>query len=185
MIIYHGSDCCNIENFEFGHSRQDLDFGEGIYFTTSFEQAKSWSCRNSTRGAVYECDIDFSALNVLRLEGKANEDLAYTLYLCRIKLEDVAKDAIDNFAEADVICGELLGGRIKKFKKDAERFNKGDISYEEYRSRMKLYNNTNDQICIKSDYALQLVNNSLLSKYLTEKRENKIYITHQEILKAR
>ena len=185
MIIYHGSDCANIESFEFGHSRIDLDFGKGVYFTTNLEQAKIWSCKNSAHGAVYECDIDITALNVLYLEGKANEDLAYTLYLCRIELEDVAKDTIANFEEADLIWGELLGGSIKKFKKAAEKFNEGNISYENFTSRMKLYNNSNNQICIKSEYALQLVNNGIRNIYFTEKHEDEIVITHKEMPKVR
>ena len=55
MKLYHGTKCRNITKFDFEHSRTDVDFGKGVYFTPDFKQAMEWSCKNKTTfGAVYE-----------------------------------------------------------------------------------------------------------------------------------
>ena len=186
MKIYHGTKCTSIQNFEFGHSRVNLDFGEGIYFTTNLAQAMEFSCKNKNHcGAVYESEIDVSKLKILRLKGQENEDLAYTLYLCRICLEDVAKETIDDFEESDIIWGELLDGKIKQFKKISELFNCGDVSFDVYAPEVKLYDSSNDQICVKSLEALAMVNEGLTCKYYTRKKGKRVIVTRQEELKAR
>lgn len=44
--FYHGSPCLNICKFDISHSRSSfLDFGVGVYFTTSEEQAMLWSIK--------------------------------------------------------------------------------------------------------------------------------------------
>lgn len=92
------------------------------------------------------------------------EDLNYIFYLCRIKLEDVAKDTIDNFKKADIICGNMLKGNIHKFKEIAEKFNDGTIPYELYLKKVK-YHNNKDQYCFKSQKAVDLLKRSLVETY--------------------
>lgn len=186
MKIYHGSQYTDIEQFEFGHSRTKLDFGEGIYFTTNIDQAKEKSCKNKLgSGAVYECEVDLSQFRILRFESPTDEDLTYTLYLCRINLEDVAKDTIPGFGESDLIWGSMLDGKIKQFEELAELFNAGDRSYEQFISQIDLFGSTCDQLCIKTDYALALVNKGLVQKYLTQKDGEGISITKQLDMKER
>lgn len=172
MILYHGSSYRTITKFNFNHSRtKGLDFGKGIYFTTNFEQAKEWSCKYSNKGAVYECELDLSKFNVLSYEDKA-EDLIYVLYLCRINLEDVATDTVENFDKADIISGLMLDGNVPNFCEIAEKFNEGDISYEELYNRAKLYENVYNQICIKTEVALEAINANIRKVYYTQKTKN-------------
>ncbi len=74
-----------------------------INLTTYFEQAKNWSCKRSTKGAIYEFDIDMSNIEHLQLSN--NDDLYYVLYLCRLGMERIANDEIDGFDKADIISG--------------------------------------------------------------------------------
>ena len=167
MKVYHGSSSRDITKFSFRHSRRNLDFGKGVYFTTNFDQAKEWSCKYSKEGAVYQCEVDFSNFKVLSFREKT-EDLIYVLYLCRIDLEEIA-DVVDGFATADVITGLMLDGNMKEFEKIAAQFNEGDISPEDFTEQIKLYENGYDQICIKSKAALKHINTSIERVYYTQK----------------
>lgn len=52
LKLYHGSPCLNIDKFDIRYSRKSfLDFGQGVYFTTSEEQAMQWSIKHSNIGA--------------------------------------------------------------------------------------------------------------------------------------
>lgn len=168
MILYHGSSSRGITKFSFKNCRNDCDFGKGIYFTTNFEQAKDWSCKYSKTGAVYECEVDLSRFSVLSYWEKV-EDLVYILYLCRINLEEIAPDAVDDFDKADIICGLMLDGNVPNFREFAEKFNEGDISYEEFYKQVKLYENGYNQICIKSKAALEAINASIQKVHYTQK----------------
>ena len=168
MQLFHGSSSRNILEFNFRHSRNNLDFGRGIYFTTNFEQAKDWSCKYSNEGAVYECDVDLSQFRVLRYQAK-ERDLLFILYLCRIGLEEIAPDAVDDYDKADVIWGRVLDGNMKDFNALAERFNEGEVLYPEFEKQVELYENGYDQVCIKSREALERVNAAIKKVYYTRK----------------
>ena len=73
-------------------------------------------------------------------------NLNFVFYLCRIDLEDIAKDLIEGFKDADIIMGKMLDGSVIQFEKNAEKFNAGDISYEEFSDKIKLFDDK-DQIC--------------------------------------
>ena len=178
MKLYHGSSSRKIKAFNFRHSRKNLDFGKGIYFTTNFDQAKAWSCRNQSEGAVYECDIDLSQFNVLSYQEK-EQNLLAILCLCRIGLEEIAPDAIDGYENTDVIWGRMLDGRMANFSDLAERFNGGEISYPEFEKQVELYEESYDQLCIKSKKALETVNASISKVYHTKKTKGKIDIVNQ------
>ena len=175
MKVYHGSSSRSITKFDLRHClRTNLDFGKGVYFTTNIEQAIAWSCRNKSKGAVYECEIDIAGFNILNLD-KKDEDLLYVLYLCRIGLEDYA-DTVDGFENADIVMGLMLDGKVKKFEDIAERFNSGDISYDDFFEQVKLYGNGYDQICIKSKAALKHINASIKRVYYTQKSMGNIQV---------
>ena len=177
MKLYHGSKSRKITEFNFYHSRRSLDFGKGVYFTTNFDQAKEWSCKNNKEGAVYECEIDFSNFNVLSFPEKS-EDLIYVLYLCRIDLEDVA-DTVDGFENADVIMGMMLDGNIQDFEQLAEQFNEGNIPYELFSEQIKLYENGYDQVCVKTKPALEQVNISIEKKHHTQRNNETIQVIEE------
>ena len=125
MILYHGSNCSDILEFKLMNSRKNLDFGKGVYLTASKKQAEKWALKYKN-GTVYVFDVDFKDLHIVEYK---DEDLDYVLYLCRIDLEDVAKEVIDEFDKADIISGMMLDGTTKKIEKTAAKFNDGDISY--------------------------------------------------------
>ena len=179
MKLFHGSSSRNIGKFNFRHCRKSgTDYGKGVYFTSNFEQAKEWSCKHSKTGAVYECDVDLSQF-LIKEYPKKEEDLLYIIFFCRMNFEDIACDAVDDFEKADVISGLMLGGNIKKFKLWANRFNRGDIGFDEFSKRVKLFKNGYDQICIKNQAALNKVNASIEKVYYTEKSKNGIQVMEE------
>lgn len=172
MKIYHGTDCRDILSFDFNHCGDNKDFGKGVYFTTKIEQAIDWSLKLSSTGAVYECDVDFSGLKIQSFSSKDNEDQMYVLYLCRIGLEEIVPDAVDDFDKADVIYGYVLDGSVRDFMQIAEQFNQGDISFDELCEKAKIFGDEKDQICVKTSRALELVNHSICCEYHTNKAGN-------------
>ena len=117
--------------------------------------------KRKNEGIVYVFDIDMKDVSITDYKC---EDLDYILYLCRIKLEDVAKDTIDGFEEADIVCGKVLRGDCNKFCKIAEQFNMGEIPNTRYKKNVKLFE-TMDQYCFKSQKAIDLLNRSLVKSY--------------------
>ena len=158
MILYHGSKDPDITEFRFINNRSNLDFGIGVYLTTKQNQAEQWAGKG---GTVYVFEIDPSDLYIKEYR---DEDLDYVLYLCRIALEDVARETIDDFDDADVIAGQMLDGSVHGFEEVAEMFNEGDVSYEELTKWIKLFNKK-DQLCFKTQRAVDLLNKSLTEKY--------------------
>lgn len=179
MKVYHGSSSRHIKKFNFRHSRKTLDYGRGIYFTTNFDQAKEWSCKYRSVGAVYECEIELDHFKLLTLHSK-KEDLIYLLYLCRIGLEDIAKESIDSFEEADIVYGLMLDGKMDEFSEFAEQFNDGSISYEEFSEKVKLFRYPYNQLCIKSKKALEQINAVIKQVYYTKKQQRKIKVTSKK-----
>ena len=92
-----------------------------------------------------------------------DDDLNFVFYLCRIDLEDIAKDLIEGFKDADIIMGKMLDGSVIQFEKNAEKFNAGDISYEEFSDKIKFFDDK-DQICFKTQRVMDLLNKSYIGK---------------------
>lgn len=179
MRLYHGSSSRDIKQFSFKNSRKKLDFGKGVYFTSNFEQAKEWSCHHGKQGAVYECELDLSRFKLLMFD-KEEANLIYILYLCRIGLEEIVPDAVDDYNQADIIIGPLLDGSIKGFEKLAEQFNAGDLSFSNFSDQIKLFTNGKNQYCIKTINALKAVNASIQKVYFTKRiHKNKIDIVEE------
>ena len=158
MILYHGSKDPNITEFKLINKRNNLDFGIGVYLTTNQKQAEQWARKD---GTVYVYDIDISGLYV---KDYKDEDLNYVFYLCRIALEDVARETIDGFDNADIIVGKMLDGSVHEFEAVAEKFNEGDITYEELIRWIRLFDKK-DQFCFKTQRALDFLNKSLIERY--------------------
>ena len=62
----------------------------------------------------------------------------------------------------------MLDGSTKNFEKIAKKFNNGDISYKKLKKKIKLFENK-DQICFKTQDALDILNNGLIYKYNVRK----------------
>ena len=180
MKLYHGTKCRNITKFDFEHSRKEVDLGKGIYFTSDFEQAEFWSCHYGDIGAVYECDIDLSKFKILSYN-PIDEDLIYILYLCRIGLEEIVPDSVSEFENADIISCLMLK-KIERFLADAESFNEGIDTQEEFSEKIRFFNKKPEQLCIKSDFALEEINNSIKKVYHTKKENGKIKIEKIDII---
>lgn len=178
MLLYHGSKDSDIEEFVLRNREiPNLDFGKGVYFTSHFEQAQQWACRNGTPGVVYECDVDLSRLTTLPLDDFDNEDIYYVLYLCRIGLEEIAPDAVEGFDNADVIYGYMLDGHTKKFEKYAESFNEGDLSFADFKEKTKLFGVDKDQYCFKTESAIKILNAGFQKIHLVEKQGESYIVT--------
>ena len=157
MILYHGIKDSDIKEFLLFNKRKNLDFGSGFYLTTQLSQEKKWA---GEKGAVYKFDIDIKSLKVVEYK---DDDLNFVFYLCRIDLEDIAKDLIEGFKDADIIMGKMLDGSVIQFEKNAEKTNAGDISYEEFSDKIKLFYDK-DQICFKTQRVMDLLNKSYIGK---------------------
>lgn len=155
MILYHGANDPNITKFDLEHSRSNLDFGPGVYLTRNKAQAEEWA------KTVYVFDVDTDQLSSFEYK---DEDLDYVLYLCRIGLEDVAKETIYSFEEADIIVGQMLKGNVARFRRKVEKFNSGDIQYDEFKKWVKVFDDK-DQFCFKTQRAVDMLNRSFIKKY--------------------
>lgn len=153
MKIYHGTQHQNIKGFDFDHIRTQryLDFGSGVYFTTNFQQAIDWSCKPTGEGAVYECEIDPKQVGLNILEYKEND--------------------AESYDDADVIYGLMLDGTIADFRQLAEKFIEGDVTIPEVIAQTKLYECGRDQICVKTETALEVINSGLCKCYLTKEKK--------------
>jgi hypothetical protein len=70
MKIYHGS-IEKVESPEIRESNRTLDYGQGFYTTTSYEQAEAWVRRRmnekrASRGYVCVYEFDEAALESLK-----------------------------------------------------------------------------------------------------------------------
>lgn len=171
--LYHGTNNRDIEQFKIIYREENPpDFGAGLYFTSNFEQAKQWSCSKSNIGAIYEIDIYLDSLIGKNLN---NDELFYYLsYLCRIDLENLVDECLNELNNVDYVYGKMLK-EINNFKSIAEKFNSDDISFEEFKNATKFYDNSMNQYCFRTRKAVDIINKSITKKYLT-KKEGKIII---------
>lgn len=158
--MYHGTKCADIEAFKvIDREGSPPDFGRGVYFTSNLLQAEKWACKNGTGGIVYECTLDCESFSMLSINNSEDDDLYYTLYLCRLGLEDIVPDAVGGFSEADVVFGCMLRNP-KSFCKKAALFNDGDMTFEEFKKHTQLFQGNMNQYCMKTDSVLKLINNT-------------------------
>ena len=53
MILYHGSGKPNIKEFNLQYSREEIDFGVGIYLTSKKCQAEKWAKEKMKESFMY------------------------------------------------------------------------------------------------------------------------------------
>ena len=156
ITLYHGSTTGAIQHFSLEYGRTEVDFGKGVYFTTKLQQAIDWSVKHSDSGYVYVCELDPTNLKILEYR-KNCEDFAEIIHLCRIDLEDLACDYIEDFETADGVYGFLVDSKNPKIKDLANKYNEGDISFSEFYGELDafLFKSDKDQLCIKSNAGLE------------------------------
>lgn len=180
MKLYHGTSCRTIEKFVLNKCRSKLDFGTGVYFTSNFKQAKKWSCDKDANGAVYEVDVNLDDFKIFTCDNH-KEDFMYILYLSRIGLEEIVPECIDNFEKIDIVSGMMLKNP-RHFKKKAEKFNSGDISFEKLCAHTRLWKKPYDQICVKNDLTLEIFNRSIKKIYYTKMENGKVKIVKTKVI---
>ena len=157
MILYHGTSDREIQDFTIiSREKYPPDFGDGIYFTSNFQQAKEWSCYRSELGAVYCIDIDLEGLKGIEL--KDNELFFYASYLNRIDLRELVFECLEELDGKDYVYGSMIGSP-KEFVDLAEEFNEGNIDLSELIKKTRIKRGY-DQYCFRSIRAVNRINDS-------------------------
>ena len=92
MIVYHGS-FIEVDRPDTVHSRKAVDFGQGFYVTSIYEQAKKWAEKFGRRGKAmivsrYELDDKaFTEEKLLRFSSYSEEWLDFIMK-CRAGKDD-------------------------------------------------------------------------------------------------
>lgn len=164
LRLYHGSPITNISKFDIAYSRESfLDFGKGIYFTTSEEQAMLWSIHNSNIGAVYMVEIDSAKLNLKQYLTYSNEFI-HTFCFCRAGFEEVVTD-IKGF---DAVYGYVIDNNKEGIAKSTNDYVLKKATAAQVRSNIRVYDDK-DQICIKNQEILDTmkVSKPRLTEYVS------------------
>ena len=137
MILYHGSNIA-VQEPQLNKGRKELDFGQGFYTTSDFEQAVSWArrttrIRRSGQACVTSYAIDNSSLQTLSMHRFSEPDFAWLEYVTANRRGDPTKDEwdvvigpvandqtfptillyLDGFLDADAAIARLLPQKLK------------------------------------------------------------------------
>jgi len=150
MTVFHGSDIAVSEPKILPPSRL-LDFGEGFYTTSSYQQAQSWAQRVKMRRnskiqiiSIYEFNISEAekALKIIRFNSPDTEWLHFVT-ACRI-----GKSAIDNY---DIAIGPVANDNVYA---TIQLFETGLLSEAETIIRLKV-EKIYDQILFHTERSLK------------------------------
>lgn len=145
LRLYHGSPYLNIKKFDISYSRDSfLDFGRGIYFTTSEEQAMQWSIKQSNTGAVYMVEIDSDLLNLKQYLTYSDEFID-TFCLCRAGFEQ----GVRQIKGYNSIYGYVIDNDKNGIVKTTNDYVIGKATAAMVRARIHVFDNK-DQICFKN-----------------------------------
>ena len=134
MIIYHGSDIAVIEP-KILSSNRFLDFGEGFYTTSSYEQADRWAKIVSKNRKSKQCIIstyDFNvdkAINDLRI---IRFDIPSPEWLCFVTICRIGKEVEMDY---DIVIGPVANDNVYA---SIRLFETGVLSEEETIIRLKV-----------------------------------------------
>lgn len=145
--LYHGTPIKNITKFDLSKSRNILDFGKGIYFTTNEKQAMLWAIKKSKYGVVYEVLIDISQLNIKQFLTYSNEFIETFCY-CRAGMEEYT-----SISEYEAVYGYVVDNNKQSIVKYTNDFVTGKASHAAVRNNITVIDSM-DQICIKSQEVL-------------------------------
>jgi hypothetical protein len=148
MILYHGSDVL-VDQPKLIAQPRGLDFGEGFYATTNFEQAEKFAKivarRNSTNTpiiSVYQFDENvLNRLNVLHFT--AADDAWFDFVIAN----RAKKNKVEDF---DMVTGPVANDRVISV---VELFEQGLLSRENALIEMKFFK-TYDQYVLKTQRAV-------------------------------
>ena len=146
MRLYHGSTQA-IERPNAHHSRKNLDFGQGFYLTSYFDQAAKWARRKALIGKSraivneYELDEDLSDMNVLRFGAT---DAAWVEFVCDCRRGGTA------WRDYDLIVGGVANDKVY-FAVDM--YYQGIWDMDRTLEALRFYK-VNDQWCFVSQSAL-------------------------------
>lgn len=146
MLVYHGS-YLEIKNPDIFHSRKNLDFGEGFYTTTIYDQALRWSLKFKKNNlkpiiSIYELsEKAFENLKILKFENYSDEWLDYVIN-CRKGLVEL---------DYDIVMGGVANDKVFN---TLELFFDGLIEKHQAIKRLK-YEKPNMQICFRTLKSLQ------------------------------
>lgn len=142
--LYHGSSRTDITHFELKYSRKNFsDFGVGVYFTTSEEQAMQWAVKSSNVGAVYAIDLDIRGLDIKQYLTYSDKFID-TFCLCRAGFEDQAQDIKGH----SIVYGFMIDNDKKAITKATNDYVTARIQANQVRGAIKVFDNK-DQLCIK------------------------------------
>lgn len=148
MILYHGS-YIEIMEPDLVHSRSDVDFGRGFYFTPLYNQAAKWCGRFKRRGknaviSKYIYDENMGAeLKIMKFDSYSEEWLDFILNCRR------GRDTTDY----DLVIGGVANDKVFN---TVELFFDGLIDKKEAIKRLR-YEKPNLQICFRTEKALKLL----------------------------
>ncbi len=145
MEVYHTSNV-RVECPDTLHSRRNLDFGPGFYFTSIREQAENYAARFRRQGEpawlnIYDFDEDWSGWKVKSFNAYDDEWLDFVMQ-CR-EGEDVE--------EYDLVVGGIANDKVFD---TIDLYFDGLISKTEALSRLA-YEKPNIQFCIRTDAMLK------------------------------
>lgn len=159
--LYHASNY-NINNFKIVKKKNRFcELGYGVYFTSNYNQAKEFG-----KKYIYEVSVDLDLFKCFKYD--KCEDFIYLCYLCRIGLENIAKETIDKFEGYDIIVSPVLAD-VKKFTIKSRYFNRGDLTYDEFKKYVKIHKKMN-QYCLKTALVLDYINSNEIIKHIIIKR---------------
>ena len=144
MKVYHSSSVI-VEHPDTKHSRKYLDFGQGFYLTTLYEQAKKYGERFLRRNKeawlnVYELNFDAPEWNVKQFEAYNREWLDFVAK-CR------AGEPTEKY---DMVIGGIANDKVIL---TLDLYFAGEISQDEALKKLK-YERPNIQYCILSQRLL-------------------------------
>jgi hypothetical protein len=148
MILYHGSDVL-VEQPKLVVQPRGLDFGEGFYATTNFEQAEKFAKivarRNSTNTPVISVyKFDENILNRFKVLSFTAADDAWFDFVIANRAK---KNVIESF---DIVTGPVANDRVISV---VELFEQGLLSRENALIEMKVFK-TYDQYVLKTQRAI-------------------------------
>lgn len=144
MKVYHASNV-RVEMPDMKHSRKELDFGRGFYFTTIRCQAEKYALRFIRRGEdawlnVYNLKVDTDGWRIKRFERYDEEWIDYVM-MCR------NGNVIDDY---DMIIGGIADDKVFE---TVDLFFSGLLPKTEALKRL-VYEKPNIQYCIRNEVML-------------------------------
>ena len=145
MEVYHASTIV-VEHPDTTHGRAFLDFGPGFYVTTMQVQAQKYGERFIRRGKdailnTYELSDDLNKWKVMEFK---RYDEAWLDFVTECRKGRVVGDY-------DIVIGGIANDKVFR---TVDLYFAGDITKEECLRRL-IYEEPNNQICIRSQQALE------------------------------